>query len=78
MPILHGIVETVKPIRFGEGLDFLRITVGDKQYDTHSQVAVDAGDFITFNLMPDLFFHPKQPEISIIRVLSITNRLHSA
>ena len=75
---LHGIVETIKPITYGEGLDFLRISVGDKQYDTPSQVALDPGDFITFNLMPDLFYHPKQPEISIIRVLSITNRLHSA
>lgn len=78
MATLHGIVETVKPITYGEGLDFLRITVGDKRYDTHPQVVLDPGDYITFNLMPDLFYYPEQPEISIIRVLSITNRLHSA
>lgn len=78
MATLHGIVETIRPITYGEGMDLLRITMGDKQYDTHSQVALDPGDIITFNLMPDLFYYPEQPEISFIRVLSITNRLHSA
>lgn len=74
MARLHGIVETVKPITYGEGLDFLRITVGDKQYDTHSQVALDPGDYITFNLIPDLF---GDTVIPFIKVLSFTNRFQT-
>lgn len=78
MAILRGQVKTVRPITYGEGLDFIRITVGDKQYETHSEVALDPGDYITFDLMPDLFYYPDYPEIPMIRVLSMSNRLQSA
>lgn len=73
---LCGIVETVKPIIFGEGMKFFRVTIAGKRYDTTAEV--DPGDFITFNLMPDLFYYPEQPEVPVISVLSFTNRLHNA
>ncbi len=72
MATLQGIVETVKPITFGEGLDFYRITIAGKRYDT--KVELDPGDIVTFNLLPDLF---GEPEIPVIRVLSFTNRFHT-
>lgn len=72
----QGFVETVTPIILGENLKFFRVAIAGKQYDT--TVDVGPGDFITFTLMPDLFYYPGLPDIPVIRVLSYTNRFHSA
>lgn len=72
----QGFVETVNPIILGDNLRFFRLSINGKQYD--ATVDVDPGDFITFMLMPDLFYYPGLPDIPVIRVLSFTNRFHSA
>lgn len=72
----QGFVETVTPIILGESLKLYRVSIAGKQFD--STVALDPGDFITFTLMPDIFYYPGLPDIPVIRVLSFTNRFHSA